>query len=125
MNILVIDDDEMILLALKKGLENHGHKVTAVENGFEALMQLDENNFDFIICDVFMPELSGFVVANQLKQYSHPIPLIFISSDKQIEQVIRMQYNYEFDFMSKPVSVPLLIKTINEKTGKMNPKTWN
>jgi DNA-binding response OmpR family regulator len=125
MKILVVDDDAMILSLIQKGLENRGHKVTTVLNGYEALIELDNENFDFILCDVFMPELSGFIVANCLKQNSHKTPLLFMSADTSIGNIIRIQYNSEFDFISKPISFPDLTNKIEEILKKPNPAEWN
>ena len=125
MKILVIDDDTLSLAVLKKGLENSGHTVSCAVNGFEALNELDNRNFDFVLCDVFMPELSGFIVANSVRQFNQKIPFLFMSADKNIGHVIMDQYNFEFEFITKPFTIPELISKMEEVCRKTNPATWN
>lgn len=121
MRILVVDDDPLTVEMLKKGLETYGHEVITGESGYKALCLLEEDHFDFVICDVFMPEISGLIVANVLRQYDHSVPLLLMSSDKNVGMFIRQRFNPACDFIDKPVSFPALINKIDEQTrGRAN-----
>lgn len=116
MNILLIDDDPLTLEFLRKGLESNGHVVTTAENGFNALCLLEDHRFDSIICDIFMPQISGLVVANIVSHYyGSAVPLLLMSSNKNIGQFIRTQLKPGYDFIQKPVSIPDLVYWINQK----------
>ena len=58
--ILVVDDEPNILGLLEQSLNDH--EVTKALNAAEAIRQLDSHPFDAVLCDIVMPEQSGFVV---------------------------------------------------------------
>jgi CheY-like chemotaxis protein len=58
-NILVVDDDKSIRNLIKVYLENEGYNIMEASNGAEALILINENNFDLVILDVMMPVLDG------------------------------------------------------------------
>ena len=61
--ILVVDDDESIRLALGKFLRSRGYEVTTVIDGGGALDVLQRERFDAMLCDVRMPGMTGIAVA--------------------------------------------------------------
>lgn len=111
MRILVVDDDIMTLEVLKHGLESHGHEVTTGESGYKALCLIDERNYDVVLCDVFMPELSGFVVANILQQQA--IPFLLMSGEKNVGLYVRQQFPHGCEFLAKPLKMEELLEKIN------------
>lgn len=67
-HILIVDDNEINKLILTKLLVSHGgFYVQIAKNGTEALKTLQNNNFDFVILDLYMPELSGFEIIEEIK----------------------------------------------------------
>lgn len=117
MRILVIDDDPLTLHMIKRGLEECNYEVTTCDSGYKALCLLEENHYDFVLCDVFMPELSGLIVANLLRQYyDHSVPLVFMSSDKNIGALIRQRLGSSFEILNKPVSFSTLTQKIEQYT---------
>ncbi len=65
--ILCVDDDVTILEVLKEGFEMHGHSVETAINGHLALEQFRTNDFDLVICDLGMPEMTGWEVGTAIK----------------------------------------------------------
>lgn len=67
--ILVVDDEPDVLTSIKMLLENNnGYKITAVDNGKEALQLLQKEKFDLVLLDIMMPEMSGNEVAEKIRQ---------------------------------------------------------
>ena len=64
--ILVVDDEEAICNILIKFLSKDNHKVKAVDNGAEAIRLAKKENFDLVLCDIAMPEVSGYDVIQAL-----------------------------------------------------------
>jgi two-component system cell cycle sensor histidine kinase/response regulator CckA len=60
--VLVIDDEPNVCQLIRRALR--GHDVTVASSGHEALERLDEDDYDVILCDVMMPDLSGIDVYN-------------------------------------------------------------
>lgn len=65
---LVVDDDPDIQELLKDIVLKHGHKVTVVENGEDALEALDQQRFDLVFLDLVLPHLSGVEVLRAIKE---------------------------------------------------------
>jgi len=59
MNVLVVDDNEANLLFAAEVLREQGWNVQEASGGFDAMMQLDVEDFDLIVADIRMPHLSG------------------------------------------------------------------
>jgi len=65
--ILIIDDDPVIRLILKKSLQNQGYDVTVASNGEEGIAQAQQVRPALIICDWMMSHLNGLEVCRHLK----------------------------------------------------------
>ena len=92
--ILIVDDDERNLLAVKTVIEDVAEVVTA-NSGEEALRFLLKFDFAAILLDVFMPILDGYETAKLIRQreQSKRIPIIFLSAvhkeDKHLRRGLR------------------------------------
>lgn len=66
--ILVVDDEVYILEACRRILERSGFNVTALNSGIDALKLLDREDFDLLLTDVRMPEISGLDILKSFKK---------------------------------------------------------
>lgn len=87
MKILVVEDDELIKMILRKHLGVLGHEVEEANNGIGGLEKIKNGNFDLVITDIMMPIKSGIEMALDLKKLGLPIPVFALtaSSPKIIE----------------------------------------
>src|SRR5436309_8036084 len=101
--VLVVEDEEPVRTLLKDAFSAEGHSVTEAVTGAEALKLLDEKNFDLLVCDLGLPELSGLHVARWVKEFRPELPVIIASGysemiatedyDKaRIDEVIRKPF---------------------------------
>ena len=77
--IIVIDDQAELRALLRSYLEAAGHVVTEASNGIVALVAFDEQIFELIITDVFMPEEDGIVVARLAHELQPDAKLLAIT----------------------------------------------
>lgn len=104
--ILVVDDENDICEILKFNLENEGYEVDTANSAEEALA-LDLSQYNLLLLDVMMGEISGFRMANQLKKKkeTEKIPIIFITA-KDTEDDTMTGFNLGADdYISKPFSL--------------------
>ncbi|MBW1717073.1 MAG: response regulator [Deltaproteobacteria bacterium] len=66
--ILVVDDDILVLEALRELLASSGYEVRVATRGREALEILDQERFDLLILDVVMPRMTGFDLAREVRK---------------------------------------------------------
>ena len=66
MNVLYIDDSSMLLSAIHSVLTRAGHDVTITESAIEGISLAKEHDYDLILCDHDMPEMSGTKVFDHL-----------------------------------------------------------
>lgn len=104
--ILVVDDEEDLCEILQFNLENEGYKVDVAHSAEEAL-RLDIKQYDMLLLDVMMGEISGFKLANMLKkeETTSSIPIIFLTA-RDTENDMLTGFNIGADdYMSKPFSI--------------------
>jgi DNA-binding NtrC family response regulator len=77
--ILVVDDDPHICLAIRAWLKRYGFKVSIADGGANGIAALDNSNFDLMIVDIFMPNMSGFESIRVFHNHAPTVPLIAIS----------------------------------------------
>jgi len=110
--VLVVDDDERNLLALKTVLEDVADVVTA-SSGEEALRHLLKGEFAVILLDVFMPGIDGYETAQfvRKREQSRHIPIIFVSAvNKEDDHLLRGYAMGAVDYVFKPIE-PTILKS--------------
>jgi PAS domain S-box-containing protein len=108
--VLIVDDDERNLLALKTILEDVGDVVVA-NSGEEALRQLLKGEFAVILLDVFMPGMDGYETAQIIRnrEQTKRIPIVFLSAvNKETEHLMRGYAMGAVDYVFKPVDAVVL-----------------
>lgn len=109
--ILVVDDNEMNRDMLTRRLQRQGYDVMAVEDGTSALQIVHQYNFDLVLLDIMMPNISGYEVLEQLKTNprTRHLPVIMISAVDDLDSVVRCIEMGAEDYLFKPFN-PVLLK---------------
>ncbi|HNY11389.1 MAG TPA: response regulator [Candidatus Wallbacteria bacterium] len=80
--ILIVEDNLENAALMAEMLEVAcGHSVVWTKNGHLALKEVSEQDFDVILMDIRMPEMSGFESSRQIRQLGYDMPIIAITSD--------------------------------------------
>jgi two-component system, NtrC family, response regulator HydG len=101
-NILVIDDEEPMLDALKLNLEQAGYSVSTARSGEEGLALFDSNDYDLVLCDLQLPDKQGTEVLMQLKEKRPSIEVIIISGYGSVTKAVEATKGGAFHFVEKP-----------------------
>lgn len=103
--ILLIEDEPLIQKSLKKLLENRGVEVVVESRGKEAIQILLSQNFDRVICDLMLQDISGFDVIEESKQrftIAEISKLFIIITAYSSPHVIEKATQYGCRLLSKP-----------------------
>jgi DNA-binding response OmpR family regulator len=118
-NILLIEDETVLLDSLKVILQLSNYNPILAENGTTALKILNEqsNEIDLIVCDINLPDISGFDILQKIKSNSalNSIPFIFLTAyadAKDIQKGLRLGAD---EYLTKPFSSKELVNVINKR----------
>ncbi|MCG8697251.1 MAG: response regulator transcription factor [Bacteroidales bacterium] len=118
MKILFAEDDKMMQKQLVYQMIKFDHEVTTVDNGKEALKAIEEDVFDVILLDIFMPKLSGLEVLEHIRNDGNSeIPVIIISRDKHPETIQKAKDLGANDYIVKPYEPDELYIKLKRVTG--------
>jgi adenylate cyclase len=120
--ILVIDDNAANRDVLARRLTREGHDAETATNGSTALELVAVREFDLILLDLIMPDMSGFEVLRRLKAAEHTrhVPVIVISALDELDSVVRCIEAGAEDYLSKPFNPTLL----RARIGACLEKKW-
>ena len=110
-NILIVEDDMDIQELLREFLKEAGYEVMAASEGIEAMDLFAENKFDLILLDIMLPKIDGFGVCELVRKQSQ-VPIIMLTALGGEEEQIRGLDLQVDDYITKPFSVPILIRKI-------------
>lgn len=99
--ILIVDDEQDIREILAFNLETAGYRCLSASCGAEALDLIAHQAVDLVLLDVMMPDMSGFEVAQQIKD----IPVIFLTALGEEEDILRGFSLGADDYIAKPFSI--------------------
>lgn len=127
MRILLTEDDQRIARFIQKGLKENAYAVDVVENGEDALYQVEVNNYDLVILDIQIPNKDGFEVCEEIRQNGYNMPILMLTARDTIEDRI---YGLDIgadDYLTKPFEFGELLARLRallrRPRGEMLPTT--
>lgn len=102
--ILVIDDEPSVTDALQIILEANGFAVVTASNGYDGLEQVRQQQFDFTITDLHLPDISGLKVLTAIREKNSQSPVIIITAHNTSELRAEAITLGAVDVLSKPFS---------------------
>lgn len=110
--VLIIEDDQIMAIALRDGLESEGFSTQVESDGPTGLRTALEHEFDLVILDVMLPKLSGFDVCQQIRASGNQVPIIMLTARSlEVEKVQGLKLGAD-DYITKPFSLMELIARI-------------
>lgn len=107
--ILLVEDEEHLLEALKLNLELEGYHVTTATDGKKALKLFKEERLNLVILDVMLPEIDGFKVAETIRLENTEVPILFLTAKNTSEDRVAGLKRGADDYLTKPFNLEELI----------------
>lgn len=114
MKILFLEDDYNYRISIKELLENLGYDIDDFENGNDAMDAIFVNNYDLLLLDIRVDGYDGYEIAQAVRNANIEVPIIFVTS---LTDINNLSLGYELgcnDYIRKPFSMKELIFRIEE-----------
>lgn len=124
--ILVIEDQAPLRANIIGILEEEGFNVVGFERGFTAMMWALKHAPDLIICDIMMPDMDGYSVLNELRNYpaTATVPFIFLSAKADKSSIREGMKLGADDYLTKPFRPAQLLKAIAVRLEQQVVNEW-
>jgi two-component system, OmpR family, response regulator MprA len=119
--ILVVDDEPDVREAVETALELEGHRVATAVDGLDALKKLGHGEFEAIVLDVLMPNLSGFEVCRRLRAAGNRTPILILTARDSEEDTIRGLDLGADDYLVKPFALGELLARVRALLRRNRP----
>jgi DNA-binding response OmpR family regulator len=120
-SILVVEDEQTILAALRDFLEFHGFKVAEATDGLDAERTVAKGLFDLILLDLMLPKISGEQLCRQWRQEGLQTPIIMLTAKGQEKEKVEGLNLGADDYITKPFSLEELLARINAVLRRTDP----
>lgn len=111
--ILVVDDEPIISEMLDEVLKKK-YRVDIVDTGNSALQQIEQNSYDLIITDVYLPDLNGMDILKAAKQIEPDSGVIVITGQGSVESAVHAMKAGAYDFLTKDFSLDEIEITVEK-----------
>ncbi len=124
-NLLVVEDDDTMAVALCEGFRQEGYEVALAKDGETALSLARREAPALIILDVMLPKLSGHDVCRQLRNDGFEVPIIMLTARSQeIDKILGLKLGAD-DYITKPFSFMELLARVEavlrRASGQLGP----
>jgi len=112
MTILIIEDDERVLQFIKRGLEAEGYLIETATTGKLGLQLAAHAEYELLLLDLMLPDVSGQDVCRQLRQQGITTPVLILTAMDALEDKVTGLHIGADDYLTKPFAFDELIARI-------------
>ena len=120
-SVLVVDDDDLFLRFCNRMLEREQFTVHTAGNGSEALAMATEHDYDVVLMDINMPQMSGLACLEELKKRHNKAEIIIVTGKGDLQTAVEAMKLGAADFMTKPFQTDALVKKIESLVAQVQP----
>lgn len=118
-SILIVDDEVSYLDLLRGLLNDEGYNdIITEKNPLKVMDIIERQNVDIILCDIYMPEISGMELLDQIYQKHPRIPVIMVTAVDDIKIALEAIDRGAYEFITKPPDIDRLFLTIKRALEK-------
>ncbi len=123
--ILVADDDAVTRLMISDKLTDMGYDIVEVADGLAAIAELQQSDFDLVITDIMMPDITGQGVLEAVRHESPDTEVIVITGYGNVEMAFECLRAGAIDFLEKPFKLIELVTTVNRALDRRRARFAN
>jgi two-component system, NtrC family, response regulator AtoC len=103
--VLVVDDDADVGELMRDALGRWGYDVALASNGREAVELISHQIFDAALVDIWMPEMDGLQVLDEIKRHDPAIEVVMMTGDPMVETAVQALKSGAYDYLIKPLNL--------------------
>jgi two-component system response regulator AtoC len=123
--VLIIDDEKNMRHMLQVMLNKEGYITKTAADGMEALSYMEEDNFDFILCDLRMPKMDGMTFLEESKTRFPEKTFIMMSAYGTVDTALEAMKIGAYDYISKPFKTDEVLLTLKKAEERERLKQEN
>lgn len=123
--ILIIDDEENMRHMLTAFLTESGFMVESVSDGIQAIQKINETQYNFIFCDIRMPNMDGMTFLRTAEEQLIDINVIMMSAYGSIDTAVEAMKLGAYDYISKPFKADEVLLKLKKATEREQLKNEN
>jgi DNA-binding NtrC family response regulator len=123
--ILVIDDEDSMCNFMEIMLAKEGYDVETTMSGNEGISRLKSENYDLVIADLMMPEMSGIELLKEVKSFKADQEMIVMTAFASVDTAIEAMKEGASDYVTKPFKVDEIKLVIEKSINRRNLITEN
>lgn len=116
--VLVVDDDAVLRRLVPEQLARSGFETAAAASGRECLARLAEADFDVVLLDIRMPDLSGLDALEEIVKLTDPPEVIMLTADTSLATGIEAMRRGAYDYLTKPATLDEMETVIRKADEK-------
>ena len=122
MKVLLAEDEKRMNRALTELMRQEGYEVTSVEDGEDALCEIEGGLYDIIVLDVMMPYMNGFDVAKKARAAGIKTPILMLTAKSELDDKVEGLDSGADDYLTKPFMTKELLARLRA-LGRRNVPT--
>ncbi len=116
--ILLVEDDLTFSRILESFLTKRGHRVKACHKGKDGLREFISSNFDLVILDYRLPDMTGMDILDAIKSSNSHIPVVIMTSFSDIRTAVKAIKAGAMEYITKPVNPDELLMIVQQALKK-------
>lgn len=116
--ILIVEDNNVNQLVMKKMLKNIGVEIDIADNGKIGFEKVLKNKYDLVFMDLLMPEMDGYEATKEIRFFNKDIPIIALTADVMKGVQAKTKEAGMNSYLTKPVKKDELLKVLHEYSKK-------
>jgi len=128
MRILVVEDEHKIANSIKKGLEQESFAVDVSFTGNDGYDLASSENYDLIILDIMLPQMSGIEICKKLREENIHTPILMLTAKGQTSDKVDGLNSGADDYLTKPFAFEELlarVKALSRRPKISTGSTYN
>jgi len=116
--VLVVDDDNLLRRLVVEQLSRSGFDAVPAANGRQALESLRESDYDVVLLDITMPEISGLETLREIRKLDDPPEVVMLTADASLATGLEAMRFGAYDYLTKPAPLDEMEAVIRKADEK-------